>query len=541
MQGLSRYLPFLITLCLAFYTSSLAAFSSVSILWCLIPNGLFLVGLYDLIQRRKAVLKNYPITGHFRYLLEAIRPEVRQYFIEGDHDRLPFSRSQRAMVYRRARNIRAEKSFGTLDDVYQTNHEFLSHSMEPVHVNPKDLRITIGGPDCKQPYSASILNISAMSFGALSANAVRALSKGSAMGMFAMDTGEGGISRYHLEVDNDLIYEIGSGYFGCRTEDGKFDPLRFADVAGKSTVKMVEIKLSQGAKPGKGGILPGQKVNEEIAVARGVPVGKDCISPARHTAFDGPIGLMEFVAQLRELSGGKPVGFKLCIGRPIEAASLVKAMLKTGILPDFIVIDGSEGGTGAAPEEFTDNIGMPMRDGLILMHNILVGAGLRNKIKIGCSGKIISGFDIVRALALGADWVNSARGFMFALGCIQSQSCGSNQCPTGIATQDPVRQRALDVEDKAEKVKNFHANTLVSVADILGAAGIASPDLLSPSLINKRISDHELITLSQAHFWLTQGELLSEHCRPSYYKEIWSSASADSFTGNQIIAMSKAS
>lgn len=541
MQGLSRYVPLLITFCLAIYTSAMAAFSVFSVGWCLIPNALLLVGLYDLTQRRKAVLRNYPITGHLRYLLESIRPEVRQYFIEGEHDRLPFSRSERAMVYQRARNLRADKAFGTLDNLYEANHEFISHSIEPAHVDPKDLRVTIGGPACKQPYSASILNISAMSFGALSANAIRALSKGSAMGLFAMDTGEGGVSKYHLEVDNDLIYEIGSGYFGCRTDDGKFDPQKFAVQAAKTQIRMIEIKISQGAKPGHGGVLPGHKVSEEIAEARGVPVGVDCISPARHSAFDGPLGLMHFISQLRELSNGKPVGFKLCIGRPIEAASLVKAMLKTGILPDFIVIDGSEGGTGSAPVEFTDNMGMPMRDGLILMHNLLVGAGLRQHIRIGCSGKIISGFDIVRALSIGADWVNSARGFMFSLGCIQSQSCGSNHCPTGIATQDPIRQRSLDVEDKAQKVRNFHANTLESVAEIMGAAGIVSTHLLSPSLINKRINDHDLTTLSQAHFWLTQGELLSEHCRPSLYKDIWASASADSFLGNQIIPLSKAS
>ncbi len=540
MQGLSRYLPLFITVGAAVITTVLPLFTEASLLWCLLPNALLGVGIYDLLQRRRAVLRNYPISGHFRYLLESIRPEMRQYFFEGEHDRLPFSRSERAMVYRRARNVRADKAFGTLDNLYAANHEFISHSIEPVHVDPKDLRITIGGPECTKPYSASILNISAMSFGALSGNAIRALSKGSALGLFAIDTGEGGISQYHTEVDNDLIYEIGSGYFGCRTVEGHFDPVKFSIQAAQPRVKMIEIKLSQGAKPGHGGVLPAHKVSAEIAAARGVPVGVDCISPARHSAFSGPMGLMAFIQQLRSLSGGKPVGFKLCIGRPIEAASLVKAMLKTQVVPDFIVIDGSEGGTGAAPEEFTDNIGMPMRDGLILMHNLLVGSGLRPHIRLGCSGKIISGFDIVRALALGADWVNSARGFMFALGCIQSQSCGSNLCPTGVATQDPLRQRALDVEDKALKVRNFHANTLESVAEIMGAAGIASTALLSPSLINKRINDHELITLSQAHFWLTQGELLSEHCRPSFYKDIWASASADSFHGHQVIPLAKA-
>lgn len=541
MPGFSRYLPFIISTATAVATITLSILSVLSPLWCLLPVILVLVGVHDMAQRTHAVLKNYPIVGHFRYMLESIRPELRQYFFEGDNERLPFSRKERSMVYRRARNIRADKSFGTLDNVYEENHEFISHSVEPVDVDPKTLRITIGGPDCRQPYSSSILNISAMSFGALSANAVRALSKGSLSGSFAMDTGEGGISRYHTEVENDLIYEIGSGYFGCRTDDGKFDPNKFAEQAKRPSVKMVEIKISQGAKPGKGGLLPGHKVSAEIAEARGVPIGVNCVSPAGHSAFKGPTGLIEFVATLRELSGGKPVGFKLCIGRPIEAASLVKAMLKTGVMPDFIVIDGSEGGTGAAPEEFTDHIGMPMKDGLILMHNLLVGAGIRQHIRLGCSGKIISGFDIIRAIALGADWVNSARGFMFALGCIQSQSCGSNLCPTGIATQDPIRQRALDVEDKAKKVKNYHHNTITSVAEIMGSSGVLSTAQITPSLINKRGKDGVLSSLNHTHNWLTHGELLSEHCRQAYYRDIWASASADSFSGHQLITMARAS
>lgn len=498
--------------------------------WAAVPWGLLIVvGIFDLTQKEHAVRRNYPIIGNMRYLLEAVRPELRQYFFEGDHEELPFSRAERSMVYRRARNISAEKSFGTLDNLYSEQHEFISHSIMPVWVDAKALRVTIGGPDCLQPYSASLMNVSAMSFGSLSANAVMALGRGAKRGGFAVDTGEGGLSQYHLAEGSDIIWEIGSGYFGCRNEDGTFNRERFAEMAHNTSVKVLEVKLSQGAKPGRGGILPAHKVSAEIAKARGVPQGKDCVSPSAHSAFNGPIGLMNFIHDLRQLSGGKPVGFKLCIGRPSEAASLVKAMLHTNIFPDFIVIDGSEGGTGAAPEEFSDHMGMPLRDGLVLMHNLLRGAGIRDRIKIGCSGKIITGFDIIRALALGADYCNSARGYMFALGCIQSQSCGSNKCPSGVATQDPSRQRALDVEDRSHRVTNYHHNTLHAVAEILGAAGIDSSDKLSAERIQKRVSDSKIISYASLYTFLHHGELLDGHSTHTEYRELWASARHDSF------------
>lgn len=498
--------------------------------WAITPwLGLVLVGILDLSQKKHAVRHNYPIIGNMRYLLEGIRPELRQYFLENDHEEVPFSRAQRTMVYRRARNIPADKAFGTLDNLYSTNHEFISHSIHPVSVDAQKLRVLIGGNDCRQPYSASLINISAMSFGSLSANAIRALGRGAKRGNFALDTGEGSLSKYHEMEESDVIWEIGSGYFGCRNPDGTFSEKSFIINALKPQVKAIEIKLSQGAKPAHGGILPSHKVSQEIAEARGVTVGVDCISPAYHSAFNGPIGLMEFIAKLRELSEGKPVGFKLCVGRPVEAAALVKAMLATNTYPDFIVIDGSEGGTGAAPEEFSDHMGMPLKDGLVLMHNLLRGAGIRDRIKLGCSGKIISGFDIVRLMALGADYFNVARGFLFSLGCIQSQSCGSNRCPTGIATQDPIRQRALDVEDRSHRVTNFQRNTLQSVAEILGAAGIDSNEKVTAERIQKRVSDSKIVSYASLYPFLHHGELLDGHSNNMEYRELWASARHDSF------------
>ncbi|MDN5673838.1 MAG: FMN-binding glutamate synthase family protein, partial [Pseudomonas sp.] len=423
----SRYACLVI--CLLFTFASLPLLPQHAWLWpiTLITALLSLVGLNDLRQSHHAVRRNYPILGNIRYLIETIRPEIRQYLIEGDDDKLPFSRSQRSLVYARAKNESAEKAFGTLNDAYKPGFEFISHSMLPVSTpDPASFRIAIGGPQCRLPYSASIFNISAMSFGALSANAIAALNRGARMGRFAHDTGEGSISPYHREHGGDLIWEIGSGYFGCRTEDGRFDPHRFAEQARSPQVKMIEIKLSQGAKPGHGGILPGHKVSAEIAETRGVRAGEDCISPAAHSAFRTPAELLQFVASLRELSGGKPVGFKFCLGHPWEFMGIAKAMLATGITPDFIVVDGKEGGTGAAPREFSDNMGVPMREGLMFVHNTLVGLNLRSSIRIGAAGKIVSAFDIASVLAIGADWVNSARGFMFAIGCIQSQSCHTN-------------------------------------------------------------------------------------------------------------------
>lgn len=496
---------------------------------------LSLIGIYDLTQTKHSVCRNYPILGHLRFLIEYIRPEIRQYLIESDTEALPFSRQERSLVYRRAKNIDANKAFGTVEDIYKTGFEFISHSIRPAPIqDPELFRVQIGTEQCSQPYSASLLNISAMSFGALSANAIRALNKGAQKGNFAHDSGEGGLSPYHKENGGDLIWQIASGYFGCRTEDGKFNPQRFAEQAANPQIKMIEVKLSQGAKPGHGGMLPKGKVTAEIASTREVPMGQDCISPPTHSAFSTPIELMEFIAQLRELSGGKPVGFKICIGHPWEFVAIVKAMLKTKILPDFIVVDGKEGGTGDAPVEFSDHIGLPLRQGLLLVHNILVGTNLRDKIKIGASGKIISGFDIVRALAMGADWVNSARGFMFAIGCIQSQACNTNKCPTGVATQDPLRQSALTVPDKAERVYHFHKNTLKAFAEMLAATGLNHPKELKPHHVARRISDNEIRLLSNIDYYLKQGELLSGEIASPFYSDIWNIAQAESFESNHI-------
>jgi glutamate synthase domain-containing protein 2 len=496
---------------------------------------LSLIGIFDLIQVPHSVRRNYPILGNIRYAVETIRPEIRQYLLESDSDALPFSRAQRSLVYARAKNESADKPFGTLIDVYQSGFEFISHSMRPAPLSdPNQFRVTVGGPQCTQPYSASIFNISAMSFGSLSANAIRALNKGAKLGNFAHDTGEGSISPYHRENGGDLTWELGSGYFGCRTEDGRFDPERFAKQAQDPQVRMIEIKMSQGAKPGHGGILPKHKVTQEIADTRGIPMGEDCISPSRHSAFSTPFEMMQFIAQLRELSGGKPVGFKFCLGHPWEFMGIVKAMMDTGILPDFIVVDGTEGGTGAAPVEFTDHMGVPMREGLLFVHNTLVGVNLRDKIKLGASGKIVSAFDIASVLSIGADWANSARGFMFAIGCIQSQSCHTNKCPTGVATQDPLRQRALVVPDKAQRVFNFHRNTLHALAEMLAAAGLDSPDQLEAKHLVRRMSATEIQLFSQSHVFLQPGQLLNGVVDDSFYSRMWRMARADSFDPNEI-------
>jgi len=498
----------------------------------IISSALSLLGLYDVLQNKHSILKNYPIMGHFRFLFEEFRPEIRQYFIEADQDALPFSRMQRSLVYQRAKNENADKPFGSIIDVYQDNYRFITHSLTPCKpANPESFRISIGGPQCTQPYSASILNISAMSFGSLSANAIRALNKGAKMGNFYHDTGEGSISPYHLENGGDIVWELGSGYFGCRTLDGQFDPVRFAEQAKIPQVKMIEIKLSQGAKPGHGGILPKDKISEEISQIRGVSRDVDCVSPSSHSAFSTPLELMYFIQQLRELSNGKPVGFKLCLGQPWQFMSIVKAMLQTNILPDFIVVDGSEGGTGAAPVELINYMGTPLREGLLFVHNSLVGAGLREKIKIGASGKIISAFDISSTMAIGADWVNSARGFMFAVGCIQAQSCHTNQCPVGVATQDPDRQKAIHVPTKAERVYNFHKNTLHGLSEMIAAAGLRHPADLKAHHLAQRVNDREIKNYAQLHFWLKDGELLqcNDKDQENFYYRMWNLASAEHF------------
>jgi glutamate synthase domain-containing protein 2 len=490
--------------------------------------ALLLVGVHDLVQTRHSILRSYPIAAHLRFLLEAIRPEIRQYFLEEDSQGVPFPRKKRSVAYQRAKGQLDKVPFGTQLDVYAPSFEWLNHSIAAKPPSSTPFRVLIGGPDCRKPYSASVLNISAMSFGALSANAIRALNKGAKLGGFAHDTGEGGFSEYHREHGGDIIWEIGSGYFGCRNPDGSFSPERFAESAGLDQVKMVEIKLSQGAKPGHGGMLPGAKVSPEIARTRGVPQGIDCISPPRHSQFSTPFGLVEFIAELRRLSGGKPVGFKLCVGHPWEFLGICKAMLATGITPDFVVVDGTEGGTGAAPLEFVDHIGMPLREGLSFVHNALVGVDLRDRIRIGAAGKITSAFDMARVMALGADWCNAARGFMFALGCIQAQSCHTDRCPTGVSTQDPVRQRALVVPDKAERVHRFHASTLRALAEVVAAAGLDHPGELTPAHFARRIDAHRVESFDQIYRPLTPGELLAGTDDPRFMSA-WDLARADAF------------
>ncbi|QWD71829.1 FMN-binding glutamate synthase family protein [Polynucleobacter sp. MG-5-Ahmo-C2] len=493
---------------------------------------LTILGIHDRLQTRHAVLRNYPILGHMRFLLEFIRPEIRQYFIEGDNDKTPFSRSQRTLVYSRSKAVSDKRPFGTTLDVMAPGYQWINQSLAPTHLSNYDFRIEIGSKDCTQKYSASIFNISAMSFGALSANAVMALNLGAKKGNFAHDTGEGSISRYHRLHGGDLIWEIGSGYFGCRTEDGQFDPKKFAENALKPQVKMIEIKLSQGAKPGHGGILPGPKVTIEIAEARGVKVGEACVSPSSHSAFSTPLEMMAFIQQLRELSGGKPVGFKLCIGHPWEWFAIVKAMLKTKIYPDFIVVDGTEGGTGASPVEFSNHVGTPLQEGLRLVHNSLVGVNLREQIKIGCSGKIISAFDMAVAFALGADWCNSARGFMFSVGCIQAQVCDTGFCPTGVTTQDPDRQKALVVTDKSERVYQFHKETLKALKEIVEAAGLQHPVEINTRHIMRRVSANEVRLLEDLLPDIPAGSLLSEEegsTLPKVYELYWDVAQAESF------------
>ncbi|MDX8351662.1 FMN-binding glutamate synthase family protein [Cognatiyoonia sp. IB215182] len=501
--------------------------------WVFILAAIFAVltaiGIHDVTQTRHAVLWNYPVLGNIRFLFEKIRPEIRQYLIESDQEEQPFSREQRSLVYQRAKGAEDKRPFGSHEMIYEAGYSWLTHSVVPTHFETSDFRVKVGGSKCKKPYMASLYNISAMSFGALSANAILALNKGAKMGGFAHDTGEGGISRYHREGGGDLIYEIGSGYFGCRNDDGTFNPDKFAKQAGHDQVKMIELKLSQGAKPGHGGMLPAAKITPEIAEARDIPMGVDCISPAAHSAFSNPMELMQFIGRLRDLSGGKPVGFKLCIGHRREFMCTVKAMLETGIIPDFIVVDGSEGGTGAAPLEFANHVGMPMVEGLTFVHNTLRGAGIRDEVKIGAAGKIVSAFDIARALSLGADWCNSARGYMFAIGCIQAQACHTNHCPVGVTTQDPLRQKALNVDNKYKRVARFHNNTLKALGEMAGAAGLDDPCGFLPYHFMTRRGDGQMTEAADVYSYLREGFLLDDGDDNPIYRERWARANPHSF------------
>ena len=492
---------------------------------------LALLGLWDVIQKRHSILRNFPVIGHMRFLLEGMGPEIHQYFVEGDEDGRPFNRDARSVIYRRAKGVEDKKPFGTEKDVYQPGYSWLAHSIatRPVAENPVGtMRTSVGGPDCAQPYSASILNISAMSFGALGAPAIRAMNLGAKRGDFAHDTGEGSISPYHRENGGDLIWQLGTGYFGCRTEAGDFDADTFTERAIEPQVKMIEIKLSQGAKPGHGGILPGAKVTREIAETRLVPVGKDVMSPTYHTAFSTPREMTAFIARLRELSGGKPVGFKICIGDPREFMAIVKAMLETGIHPDFIVVDGGEGGTGAAPLEFSNSMGAPLMEGLLIVQNTLVGAGIRSDIRIGASGKLVTAAAICAAMSLGADWCNTARAFMFSVGCIQAQRCHTNRCPVGVTTQDPKLQRALVVSDKAERVHNFHRNTVHAVAELIAAAGVDHPSDIGPDKVFRRVSHAQVLRLDEIYPHIDSGALL-EGTAPDRFQRAWDASSAERF------------
>ncbi|MEL6316066.1 MAG: FMN-binding glutamate synthase family protein [Pseudomonadota bacterium] len=527
-----RYLPFSgSVLAAGAFAAAAAAAPELATLFGALAGvfGLIaLIGVRDLVQTKHSILRNYPIIGHLRFIFEAIRPEMRQYFFEDEKDGRPFSRDKRAIVYQRAKNSLDKRPFGTIYDVYEPSFEWMTHSMAPAAPAAEPFRIEIGGPGCAKPYSASVFNISGMSFGAISPNAIRALNRGAAAGGFAQVTGEGAVSRYHRQYGGDLIWQLGSGYFGCRDERGRFDADRFAEVAADDQIKMIEIKLSQGAKPGHGGVLPKAKITREIARARGVPRDRDCVSPPAHPEFSTPLEMMAFVARVRELSGGNPVGLKLCVGHRWEALAILKAMLSSGIRPDFIVVDGKEGGTGAAPLEFADHVGAPLRDGLSFMHNALIGAGLREEVRLGASGRIASAFDMARVMALGADYCLAGRAFMFAVGCIQAQSCHTDHCPTGVATQNPQRQRALVVADKWIRVRQFHANTLLALAEVVAAAGLTHPEQLTPRHLVQRVSANTTRSFEELYPTLPRGALLNGAAQDPRFED-WARAQSDSF------------
>ncbi len=466
-------------------------------------------GIADMLQTKHAIKRNFPLIGHARYLLEMIRPEVNQYFIESNSDGKPFSRNDRSIIYQRAKGELDSLPFGTQRDVYATGYEWINHSLAPVHPDPQFARVMVGGPDCTQPYSASIFNVSGMSYGSLSKNAVLALNTGAKQGGFAHNTGEGGLSPYHLEPGGDVFWQIGTGYFSCRDKAGRFSEQEFAKRATLPNVKMIEVKLSQGAKPGHGGILPASKLTQEIVDIRGVEFGQDVISPPAHTAFSTPTELLQFLKRLRDVSGGKPVGFKLCVGKRHEFLGIVKAMMATGITPDFITVDGGEGGTGAAPLEFSDSVGTPLNEGLSFVHNALVGAELRDRIRVIASGKVNTGFALATKVALGADMCNAARAMMFAIGCIQALRCNSNQCPTGVATQNPELVAGLHVGDKSERVARYHRETVKSFFEVLGAAGLQRPADLKPWFIMKRVSAMEIRSYAEIYPQLVPGQLLT--------------------------------
>ncbi len=489
------------------------------------------IGGYDMIQTRHTVMRNFPVFGRGRYLLEDLRPKLYQYFIESDTNGRPLSRIYRSVVYQRAKKVRDTTPFGTQLDLYREGYEWMNHSIaaRDAHELDPHPRTLIGNDACQQPYAASLLNVSAMSFGSLSPNAILALNGGARIGGFAHNTGEGGISPYHREQGGDLIFQFGTGYFGCRTPEGGFALEAFAELAGAEQVKMIEVKLSQGAKPGHGGILPAVKNTPEIAKIRGVKAGTSVLSPPSHKAFSSPRGLMAFIAQLRELSKGKPVGFKLCLGNQAEFMGICKAMVETGIYPDFITVDGGEGGTGAAPPEFSNSVGMPFREGLAAACDILRGFGVKDKIRVLASGKIITGFHLFRALALGADACYSARAMMLALGCIQALECNKNNCPTGVATQRPELVQGLVVSDKKVRVANFHEETMKNFVELMAAAGLDHPDQITRHHICRRVSMTQVMRYSELYPEVPEGCLLRESDVPEGLKIDWQLSGADRF------------
>ncbi len=488
---------------------------------------LLIVGFYDYFQQGHSIKRLYPVVGHMRYLFESIQKEIQQYFVETDLSGRPVSREFRALVYQRAKGALDTRPLGTIFEVNDDGYEWINHSLAPLDIVKEDPRVLFGSKDCTKPYSCSAFNISAMSYGALSKNAIMALNKGAQEGGFAHNTGEGGLTQYHLKHKGDLIWQVGTGYFGCRDQGGNFDDELFKEKSRLDSVKMIEIKLSQGAKPGHGGILPAAKLTKEISEIRGVPMGKDVVSPAAHSTFSTPKGLLEFVKRLRDLSGGKPVGFKLCIGNKSEFLGICKAMIETGIKPDFITVDGGEGGTGAAPIEMTNSVGTPLRDGLIFVNSALFGAGVRDEIKIIASGKVFSAFHLLRLIALGADTVNSARGMMFALGCIHSRSCNTDECPTGIATQDPYRNAALVVNKKSTRVANFHRATVANLCELLAAAGLEHMEDLQPEHIQRRVHGTVVKSYAQLYPHINDDSLLNEDTVPADWVDDWNKAHSE--------------
>lgn len=489
---------------------------------------LVFICIYDLLQNKHTILRNFPVLGHIRYILEFIRPEIQQYFVANDDEERPFNREVRSIIYQRAKGVRDTIPFGTSQDILKDGYAWVLHSLTPKTASKVQDRISVGGPDCKKPYLASRLNVSALSFGSLSGKAIMAINLGAKLGEFAHNTGEGGISPYHLQ-GGDLVFQLGTAYFGCRNDAGEFDDNLFKSESERDEVKMIEIKLSQGAKPSHGGILPAAKVTQEIADIRKIKMGMDVISPPAHTTFNTPIGLLQFIQRLRTLSGGKPIGFKLCVGRKEDFLGICKAMLETQILPDFITVDGAEGGTGAAPLEFANHIGEPLTAGLIFVHNALVGIGLRDKIRIVCSGKIATGFDMVFRIAMGADICQNARAMMMSIGCVQSKQCNANTCPTGITTQDIRLQRGLVVDEKKLRAAEYHKNTLQSFLEIVGAMGLSNPSQLKPEYIMQRVTHHTTQPLSEIYEYLQEGQLLGTAI-PESYKKYWERADAWQFS-----------